>query len=517
MSGRLAQLKNFGFSFLSIYLDMVLSFALSILIARHLGPERYGVYTFAIWISSMAVGVASLGIHNAVIKFLAESDSRESPSEMVSVWHKLRNMQRVSLLVTLAIFLGLVPTVLAPRIAAEYEPVLWLVVCASSFKAMHMFYVSFAKGLGRFDAIAWVNLLVAPTLLCFVVWAVVTGRDVMDFAMIYAVGAVANCGLMYWFAKRGIKLPAPSPLPSDLTTRIHRHVLFMSMLAIVSYMAQHRLEVFFLSIYGTTEDIAYFNLAYSLAAAAPALLPGMIDFLLLPLMAKTFATDQSALARRLESSIRYKLILTVPVAILGAWYAPAIVRLLYGADYLAAVFPLQVFMLIAVGAAYGGPAGAYLISTDQQKIPLYLAIFAGVLNLVLDLLLIPKFGLEGAVAATIISLLGREAASTTIAIKLAGARFDLGVWLRPIAAGGLSLLLVSLAMTQSESIVHVVVGSALFFACYACLTLVTHCWNQADLKFFVSGLDRSALPLTGALRRALNGLADQQSGWRPFN
>ncbi len=496
-------------------MDMVASFVLTILIARHLGPERYGVYTFAIWIGYLVVGFANIGIKNAIIKFIAETHSRDVAGEAAAVWGKLRKMQLVSLLITLVIFALLVPLVFAPRIAPAYQLALWFALLGSAAKALHIFYMSFAKGIERFKAIAMVSLWVTPINVALVAIGVATGQDIVTFAAIYAVVSVLNIGLMVFVLRQDLRLGQPTPLRPTLNQRINRHVIYMSLLALVSYLAMHRLEVFFLSIYASTEDIGFFNLAYSLAAWAPNLLPGLLDFLLLPLMAKTFAAAPDRLAARLEASVRYKLILSMPIALIGAYYAPTIIDVLYGADYLPAVLPLQLFMLLVISNAFGGPATAYLVASDHQKITLYLSLGAAILNIALDLLLIPKFGLAGAVFATLLSMLGKELSLLTAAMILSKAAPAFGPWLRILLAGIGALVVAAAICPNDQTLLSLVIASSIFFAVFGFLSVLFGCWNEGDLAFFRDRLGH--FPGSGLGLLPLLNWASKRRSKVPFN
>ena len=59
MSTRKRTLTNTLYSMAGTYTEYVLGMLTSILIARHLGPERLGVYSVAIWLVSQACWVCA--------------------------------------------------------------------------------------------------------------------------------------------------------------------------------------------------------------------------------------------------------------------------------------------------------------------------------------------------------------------------------------------------------------------------------------------------------------------------
>ncbi|MFK7956132.1 MAG: polysaccharide biosynthesis C-terminal domain-containing protein [Lysobacterales bacterium] len=491
MSSRFSALKRVGFSTISVYLELIGGFVISVIIARHLGPEDYGVYTFVIWLSGLTIAAGNLGVANAAIKFVAEAGSSDDPAKLTAVRNRLRNIQLVVLTVALLLLMTLSPYVFLPRIPAEFAPAIWLLVIASGAKAIYMFDYSVAKGLEVFGSIAAVVSVVMPLNLALVIFSTLSDQGVLSFVIVYTCACILSMLLMTVALRKRVKWAKPSVLEPALKKRMNRHVILVSLAFVVYILGRQQIEIYFLSLWSTKESIAYFSLSFALARSAKELLPGVLEMTILPMLARTFASSPETLHIKLLGSMRYMLILSMPVAMLGYGLAQPLISLVYGDSYLPAVMPMQVFMALAIVTAFSNPAIGYLVSVDKQHLNLSVGVFGAVLNIALDVFLIYRWGLTGAVIAAAITMITTGILLVLVAGRMSGAKLQVMTWLRILLAGLLALLPVYLVLPWIDGVVGLVLASAGFFAIYIVLTLLLGCWSKTDLSIFQRLLTRA--------------------------
>ena len=94
-----------------------------------------------------------------------------------------------------------------------------------------------------------------------------------------------------------------------------------------------------------------------------------------------------------------------PTFILVFILSPQIIKILYGNQYLPAVPALQILIwnvvLIYIGFIYS----VALKAANKQRVVMYAVAGGGLFSIILNFILIPKFGLDGAAIATVISQL----------------------------------------------------------------------------------------------------------------
>lgn len=122
-----------------------------------------------------------------------------------------------------------------------------------------------------------------------------------------------------------------------------------------------------------------------------------------PLLCTHFEASPGEFERLAAGSFRLLGAIIMPVAILCSFHSPLILGLVFGQKYLAAAGAFAVLIWSAVFAFCGSIMTAVLNAARQQRLNLLFAFSGAALSLFLNLLLIPRFGIEGSAAATVIS------------------------------------------------------------------------------------------------------------------
>ena len=113
---------------------------------------------------------------------------------------------------------------------------------------------------------------------------------------------------------------------------------------------------------------------------------------------------QERLKSFIERLVTLSLAIVFPIAVGGIIVAPGIIHLLYGPEYLPAILSFQ---LLCITLAINYPASVItnlVLAFKQQKIFTAAMVIGALGNLLLDILLVPRFGIAGSVIATICAL-----------------------------------------------------------------------------------------------------------------
>ena len=127
---------------------------------------------------------------------------------------------------------------------------------------------------------------------------------------------------------------------------------------------------------------------------------------LFPALSRSFKDDRERFRVLLMRSLRFTAIFAMPLGVGGTLLAEPVVRLLFGARYAPSIPALQLLSWSAVLVTLRGNFRHTLNAVGKQRLDLACAATAAILNVALNLLLIPRYRIVGAAAATVASEIG---------------------------------------------------------------------------------------------------------------
>lgn len=372
-------------------------------LTRQLGPQGYGLLaltlTTIIWVESAINSFFT----KATIKFVGETNDWKPVGAMVI---------RLSLKIGIGAMV-LVWILAAPLSALFKEPDLafYLRVCALDIPLLCVgqAYRNVLIGMGNYRAGAAARAGRWLVRMGLVVVLVQAGFSITG-ALLGVIGSsLAELLLSRWYLGAGMfAKQAPVPLP------IQRYgaLLFLSSICLIFF---NGMDLFMLKILGgTAAQAGIYSAAQSLS-----LLPGLFSWtfssLLLATLSRQLADCQEERARELARDAMRVTMLLLPVAAIIAGAAPEIVQVVFGAAFLpagpllallivGAVSNVMLMVSITIMTAAGLPARTIMFTA-----PLVLLALAG------HLILIPRFGQQGAALVTVVvSSLGAIAAGAGV-------------------------------------------------------------------------------------------------------
>jgi O-antigen/teichoic acid export membrane protein len=201
---------------------------------------------------------------------------------------------------------------------------------------------------------------------------------------------------------RAIYGSAVTAAPAPMTADVRAYVLPLSIVAVLDAIVWDRSEVFFLGLYASSEEIAYYSLAFGLATRIM-IIPGIAVGALLPAFSTLHGRgDPEDLGRLYTSALRYVALVGVPLAAMVAALAPSLVVWLYGDAYLPAAPLVGVLAAVAVLSALRQVTWAALRGVGDRRSALVATAIAAAVNVGLAAALIPGWGTTGAVVANAI-------------------------------------------------------------------------------------------------------------------
>jgi O-antigen/teichoic acid export membrane protein len=270
-------------------------------------------------------------------------------------------------------------------------------------------------GIQRFDRLALIGVYVAVASVTSVVIAALLHAGVMGMLWATLIGLAVTILLYYRDVNKFLLKSCPHPTsPSetmpDPYRRIRKFSLTVSYILLLDSIVWQRSEVFFLKSYSTLAQIGFYTLAYGIAAKLGDI-ASTFSSTLLPLYSESYGRDGlKTVGPVFMSALKYVQLLMVPLCLLGVAVARPLAHLIYGSAFLPVALPLQVLLLAQSITSIGVVVSPLLYGIEKQGFIAKYGTAVAVLNIALDLILIPRYAALGAAAANctaqIIGILG---------------------------------------------------------------------------------------------------------------
>ncbi len=368
---------------------LVLGFVLWVHLGRALGSERLGMVAFGMALVSYFVLVVTLGFDAVAVREAARDGAREA-----EILPLLLGARLVLAAGATAAFVGVTFMLdLGPAYQATVLVLGALVVA----RAVQLDWVYQARE--QMGVAALRNAGAAAVTAGLAVALVRGPADVVTAAAAVVAGPlVANAVLLAVYARES-SVPRPRFVWREWKVLLAPAIP----LAVSGFVMQlyYNVDKLMLEGFRTTAEVGQYEVAYKLYALGIAA-AGVLYTAFYPALSGAFG-DAGAMRREGRRFGGVLLALGPPVALAGAVVAPDLLGLLFGQDYLEATLALRVLFVYA-GVTYVSMAfGVPLMAWDDERSYLRAVLGGGVANVVLNVALIPRFGIAGAAVATLAS------------------------------------------------------------------------------------------------------------------
>jgi O-antigen/teichoic acid export membrane protein len=388
----------------STYVSFFFGLIVSAVIARSIGPEDFGRYAYVVWLSGVLVQIANNGLNTTGIRFISESLGRGSQQGASDVHGWLLRRQYYCLMATVAGFLVSLPWNVPASWNANLVLFGGVVLVSLVTKALYLFGVSIAKGYGQYSIEAISNMSVSAVNMVCVLALYLMHAPLTAYLILFGVTSVAY-GALTWRMLRVRKLnPTGLPLDASVAPRLKNHLVWTVVLTVAAALGNKASETYLLSNYAGPAEVGFFAIAAALTRGGVELLSAGLNTVLMPLMGHAYGAGGTVRVNAiLGDSVRFYSFAGLLLAGVGFMWADVAIMLMYGAQYQAVTQVFQVMVLVAGITLSQGAFGALLSTTDHQRIRAFVAALSVGLSALAAVLLVPRYGLTGAVLAHALS------------------------------------------------------------------------------------------------------------------
>ncbi len=152
----------------------------------------------------------------------------------------------------------------------------------------------------------------------------------------------------------------------------------------------------------TEKELGWWSVPYKITFAFQ-FVPMALSASVYPVFSSLFISERDKIGQLFEKSWRYLFIIVMPLALGIIAIADPVVMHVLGEQFAPSVLPLRILLLSLIFGFLTFITGALLNATNKQKIQTALVSVALLVNIILNIILLPVWGINGAAVAALIS------------------------------------------------------------------------------------------------------------------
>ncbi|MEN7982331.1 MAG: flippase [Nanoarchaeota archaeon] len=403
--------KSSIFVFATIFLSKIFMYFYRIIIARYYGPEIYGLFSLALMVVGLFIAFASLGFSEGIVRFVPKYRANKEKEKIKYIIKFSRNVLLVSSVFS-AVILYFTSEFISNKIFHNLDLIFYLKIFALliPIQTLASIYFGAIRSHERIKANSFgVNILQNFFKLIFVVLFIyleISSSASITFS--YFLGIFIGLIFAYLYCK--FKLPyvfLKSELSKNdkknLRKRLFSYSWPLVLLTIIGTF-MFWLDTFLIGFFKDVYWIGIYNAAIPIVVLLT-FASEIFMQMFFPLVTRELSSKNFIVVRELSKQItKWIFILNLPLTILIFLFPGIFINFFFGADYLLATNALRILVLGQFISSISAVSGNLLLSRGKSKIILINIIFIFIINFALNWILIPRYGINGAAFATLISL-----------------------------------------------------------------------------------------------------------------
>jgi O-antigen/teichoic acid export membrane protein len=397
-------IKGASSTFLLKVVGLLVGYGLAIFITNKFGAFVFGQYVTALLIVEILGIISRLGIDTALVRFISRYVHKGASRLINKLFFK-----SIAIVTLSAVIFNLLLLFFSDYVAnfmnldEEY-----LLIVSFSFIPLVLFHMNTQaiRGLKKMMSFSFLNN-VAITLFTFIIIIVLVAFSFSEKLPIYAyvmsVFVMTISSYFLWFYHRSkIDDSEHNNSESELSTKALFKVSVPLLLGQSMMLIMGKVDLFMLANMTSSDQVGIYNIALKLSMLAYMGLMA-VNSIAAPKFSEIHSSGNvDALKKIVQQSTKTIFWVTLPVIILFLAFPKSILSV-FGEEFKLAAMALIILSVSKMFSAISGSVGTFLQMVGKQNVFQNILIFTAIINIALNYVLIPSYGIDGAAFASALS------------------------------------------------------------------------------------------------------------------
>lgn len=362
--------------------------------ARLLGAAEFGVFNYAITLVAVLTILLDVGISSILTRETAKNQDPVYRKQVLSTSFVIK-----ATLLAFGVFLVLfiAPYLTKIEMAKQLFPiVVWILI----FDTLREFCFAYLRAIERMEWEAFLSIVMNVIIVVCGFLFLYLKTNVFSFTYSYVVGTGVGFALTAYTLRNHL-----TDLRSYFTPSLIKPLIISAWPFAISGvlgMLTINTDVVMIGWLRSADELGYYSAGQRLIQILY-IVPSLIAISVLPTFARLARTDDQKFKRIFERIISVIFMVALPIVVGGIILGNDLISLIYGSGYEPGIISFKILLLTLLIDFPIVVLSAAMFAYDRQKNLIVYAGIGGAVNVVLNILLIPYFGIAGCAMATVIA------------------------------------------------------------------------------------------------------------------
>ncbi|NLJ39337.1 MAG: flippase [Candidatus Atribacteria bacterium] len=384
--------KNTLLIFVSQILYYILTFFTVIYTARYLGADGFGILSLALSITGIFAMFIDMGLSTFMVREVSRDKSKADKY--------IPNVALMRLILSLLTILLIILLVNVINYAEIVKIVIYILTISVIINGISGIFSYVFQANEKMEYLSMSTLILSISMLTGTLIGVYYQFDILYFAYLY----IISNGLVFIFIFLAYLWKFNLP-KIKIDWNIWKPTLKEAWpfgVAAMSGLLYTYIDSILLSIFQNNTVVGWYSAAYRLMLVV-LFIPNAFNTVIFPVMSPLFKTSPESLRLINERYFKYMVIIGIPLGFGTTFLAQKIILLVYGSGYTNSILSLQILIWTMVFTFIGASFVQVLQSINKQLIITKIAVICVIINVILNLILIPSYSYIGASIATVLT------------------------------------------------------------------------------------------------------------------
>ncbi|ODV48852.1 O-antigen/teichoic acid export membrane protein [Methanohalophilus euhalobius] len=395
--------KSSSIVLVGTFFSLFLGFLGKIIFARYTAQYEYGIFTLGVTVVLILTTISTLGLQEGSVKYIAHFRGKNDPENIkATIFSSIIISLTTSIFITVIFFMA--SNFIATDIfnASDASLILKILSVSIPFSVLISIIIAIYRSFNITKTKVFFSDFLRPIVyLLFLTVIILLGRSYVAMVCAYVISIViTGLTLTIYFLKKPPFMIKWNEISANNITKdlvSYSIPLFVAgiLLTIMSWT-----DTLMLGYFKNPDIVGAYNAAYPISSLLSIIISSL-SFLYVPIISQLYSKNQVKELGIINATLtKWGFMLTLPFFFIVFIFPDFVLNLLFGPQYTEASTTLQILSIGFISNSYFGFNYYTLLSTGKSNFLMKCSFISAILNIILNLILIPMLSMNGAAIAS---------------------------------------------------------------------------------------------------------------------